>query len=138
MLNFSDLTIVKNGDGVHAALGYPINSLLLKNNRPLFMSGGGKKKQMKKDKNIEEEPEMDLDQFMIPAGLVCRTQTICTNEMGTGNGMYETNEPETVPEGLYEALLALAETKPPKKLTKRHNKPHLKAKNKTKRRDKGK
>lgn len=66
----------------------------------------------------------------VPAGLVCMTTTICTkaNEMGVGAnemGSYAEDEREIVPDGLYERLLELAETKPSKKMTKRKL-PHTK------------
>ena len=128
MLDYSELTIVKNAEGMPTALGYPINSILLQNNKPLFAGGGGRKRDKSKIKKIKslatgQEDEGDevmmsnFDELAVPAGLVCMTQTICqpANEMSA----YEIEEPETIPEGLYEQLLALAETKPPKKLSKR-------------------
>ena len=138
MLDYSELTVVKNAEGMPTALGYPINSILLQNNKPLFAGGGGRKSIKKKGKGITagheedegDEPVMsDFTELAVPAGLVCMTQTICqpADEMGANvmdpNGMgtnaYDMEEPETIPEGLYEQLLALAETKPPKKLSKR-------------------
>ena len=132
MLNYSELTIVNNSEGMPTALGYPINSILLQNNRPLFVGGGGTKKTKDKDnaKGKGKDYEPDFSQLAVPAGLVCMTQTICTNT--TSN--YVEPEIETIPEGLYEQLLALAESKVPKKLTKR-NGPHGK-KHKTKRNNK--
>ena len=41
MLEHTDLTIIKNAEGLPTALGYPINSLLLKNDNPLFVRGRG-------------------------------------------------------------------------------------------------
>ena len=74
MFDHSELTVVKNSDGMPTALGYPINSALLQNNNPLFVGGGGK------------------STMAVPAGLVCMTTTTCTkananemvaNEMGS-------------------------------------------------------
>lgn len=131
MLNYSDLTVVKNSDGIPTALGYPVNSILLQQDKPLFMSGGGGGKK-----------SAPLEELAVPSGLVCVTQTTChnMNDMGTndmGANDMGTNEPEqeTVPMGLYEQLLALAETRPAKKLSKRHHK-KVGSKNKTHRKKK--
>ena len=144
MLNYSELTVIKDSDGMATALGYPINSILLQNNKPLFVGGGGKKKVKKQvsnapfDKRADEyEYENNFEELAVPAGLVCMTQTICrnANPMESEVSYQNKMEPETIPEGLYEQLLALAETKPPKKLSRR-NQPssHIKnKKNKTKR-----
>ena len=120
MLDYSELTIVKNSSGVPTALGYPLNSSLLQNDRPLFVGGGGKKGEDYK--------------LAVPAGLVCMTQTICrpadeianeiaanemSNEMAVANEM-AADENELIPEGLYERLLELAEVKEKKKMTKKH------------------
>ena len=121
MFDHSELTVVKNSAGMPTALGYPINSALLQNNNPLFVGGGGK------------------STMAVPAGLVCMTTTTCTNanEMGTNemgtNEMagYAEDEREIVPDGLYERLLELAETKPSKKMTKRKLPHAKKGKNKT-------
>ena len=139
MLDYSELTIVKNADGVSTALGYPVNSLLLQNNRPLFVGGGGKRiSKAMTDHDTAAYETADFSKLAIPAGLVCMTQTVCTN-----NAMdyysRANEEQETIPEGLYEQLLALAESKAPKKLTKRHNEHrhgNKKQKNKTKRNNK--
>jgi len=133
MLNYSELTVVKNADGVPSALGYPINSLLLENNKPLFISSGGgsgkkhkktSKKHQKNDKvsQLEETDDSDYaddhdyDSLAVPAGLICMTETICRSP----SEMYknENDNEDTVqliPEGLYEKLLALAEHKQPSK-----------------------
>jgi hypothetical protein len=109
MLEYSELTVVKNSSGIATALGFPINSFLLQNNKALF-AGGGKK---------------SYENLAVPAGLVCMTETICkpANEMANeiANEMaYEiAEEEETIPDGLYERLMELAETKPMKKMTKR-------------------
>ena len=102
MLDYSELTVVKNSDGTPTALGYPINSILLQNNKPLFVGGGNKKRE-------------DYDNLAVPAGLVCMTETICRRP-----AIEEEEESEVVPEGLYERLLELAEVKERKKMTKKH------------------
>ena len=149
MLDYSELTIVKNSDGIPTALGYPINSILLQNNKPLFLGGGGGKKKgkgngngkgqnkkPKREKRDAQEDEVeddddeagsftDFEQLAVPAGLVCMTQTVCRNANAYANENSYANvyansaeqEPEIVPEGLYEQLLALAEAKAPKKLS---------------------
>ena len=116
MFEHSELTVVKNSAGIPTALGYPINSALLQNNNPLFVGGGGK------------------STMAVPAGLVCMTTTTCTNananEMGANEMVgYAEDEREIVPDGLYERLLELAETKSSKRMTKR--KPVKKGKSKT-------
>ncbi len=134
MLDYSELTVYKNASGITSALGFPINSFLLQNNKPLFVGGGKKKK--------TDQDELDYEHLAVPAGLVCMTQTVCrpanemgANEMGANaNDAYamEENaysEDEIVPDGLYERLMELAETKPMKKMTKRkelrkHKKTH--------------
>lgn len=137
MLNYSELTVIKDSDGMATALGYPINSILLQNNKPLFVGGGGKKK-VKKHLSAPHDKESDeyennFEELAVPAGLVCMTQTICRNANAEGSFQNEM-EPETIPEGLYEQLLALAETKPAKKMSRRNQPPHNKnKKNKTKR-----
>ena len=144
MLDYSELTVVKNSDGIPTALGYPINSFMLQNNKPLFVGGGRK----------------GIDNIAVPAGLVCMTQTICrpANEMANEidenayemanayemdpyemdayemaneideNAMGANDEDEIVPEGLYERLMELAEVKEKKKMSKRK---HPVKKNKT-------
>jgi len=123
MLEYSELTVCKNSDGIPTALGYPINSFMLQNNKPLFVGGGRK----------------GIDNIAVPAGLVCMTQTICrqSNEMGANEideNAYEMganeidDEHEIVPEGLYERLMELAEVKEKKKMSKRK---HPAKKNKT-------
>ena len=130
MFDFADLTVYKNTDGVTTALGCPINSFLLQNDRPLFMSGGG-----------------SGEQLAVPIGLVCMTKTVCANEMGANEmganemganemGIDPIDEPDIVPEDLYERLLALAEVKQPnvKNTSKKHKKgavPPVTKKNKT-------
>ena len=103
MLDYSELTVVKNSDGTPTALGYPINSILLQNNKPLFVGGGNKKRE-------------DYDNLAVPAGLVCMTETICRRPAIEE----EEEESEVVPEGLYERLIELAEVKERKKMTKKH------------------
>ena len=129
MLSPADLVIAKNSEGIATALGYPINSLLLQQNKPLF--GGGKKKIHRKgnDRERDEEEEYDYDNLAIPAGLVCTTETICRQpEMMEVNA--ESDE-DVIPEGLYEKLLALAETTQPKKLTRRRAVTHKNSKAKS-------
>jgi len=137
MLSYSDLTVFKNTDGIATALGYPVNSFLLQNNKSLFV-GGGKKK------GNAEKNDYDYENLAVPAGLVCMTETICTRANGIGAdeigqheiGQHEIGQhaDEIVPEGLYERLMELAETKPSKKMTKRkhpHAKKHKTHKHKT-------
>jgi len=147
MLDYSDFTIVKNTDGIISALGYPIQSLLLQSNKPLFVGG---KKHINYSKSSDT---MEFDHMAVPAGLVCMTETICTrpSDIDTGTSIAGTsiagtsiagtsiagtsiseNEYETIPDGLYEKLLALAETKPPKKLSRSKN--IKKSKSKTRKR----
>ena len=103
MLNYSDLTVVNNSDGLPTALGYSINSSFINNKTPLFISTGGGKKQtslknkkQKKDKNKNNNTEYseyvqdndshaDYDSLAVPAGLVCVTETTCR----TPNEMYK-------------------------------------------------
>jgi hypothetical protein len=149
MLEYSELTVCKNSDGIPTALGYPINSFLLQNNKPLFVGGGKKKKSSSTDAD-----ELDYEHLAVPAGLVCMTQTVCrpanemganemgANEMGANEMVYEDDmnaddmayemEDEIVPEGLYERLMELAETKVPKKMTKRKQQHKHKKTHKTK------
>ena len=141
MLQYSELTVVNNSAGIPTALGYPVNSFMLQNNRPLFVGGG--KRERKNGSSMETSDEFNMD-LAVPAGLVCMTETICTKASAMdanamdANAMdanaYDENamandENEVIPDGLYERLMELAETKQSKKLTKR--KP-LKPKNKTK------
>lgn len=140
MLNYSELTIVNNSEGMPTALGYPVNSILLQVNRPLFVGGGkikrGKKRNDKENKDDNDNEEIDFEQLAVPAGLICTTQTICrTPDVYDNSNAYDNRpEPETIPEGLYEQLLALAESKPAKKMSRRnHKSPKHTKKNKTKR-----
>ena len=111
MLAYSELTVVNNSDGVPTALGYPINSCFLQNNKPLFVGGGKKKTNDEMDENLA-----------VPAGLVCMTQTTCRSadsyEMDEIDQIED--EHEIVPDGLYERLMELAEVKERKKMTKKH------------------
>ena len=133
MLNYSELTVIKDSNGMSTALGYPINSILLQNNKPLFVGGGGKKKA----KNEDADYNNNFEELAVPAGLVCMTQTVCRNASAEGSyasaeGSYQNEfEPETIPEGLYEQLLALAEAKQAKKFSRRKQVVHKKGKNKT-------
>ena len=131
MLDYSELTVVKNAEGLPTALGYPVHSLLLQNNKPLFMTGG--------KKNATSSSHDEFEHLAIPAGLVCMTETICTRPESVNATIYRKSgeelnsyEMETIPEGLYEKLLALAEMKQPKKLSRTKNvKKNKTRKNKT-------
>jgi hypothetical protein len=144
MLDYSELTVYKNANGLTSALGYPFQSFLLQNNKPLFVGGGKKKKTSPADAD-----ELDYEHLAVPAGLVCMTQMVCrpanemganemgSDEMGANEMAYEDDmtyemEDEIVPEGLYERLLELAETKVPKKMTKRKQQSKHKKTHKTK------
>jgi len=137
MLNYSDLTVFNNSDGVPTALGYPIKSAFMNTTTPLFVSsgegggrGGGKKKKRKNTPNTINNPVgygedndsvsgSDYESLAVPAGLVCITKTICRksdeDEAEEENG----NSIELIPEGLYDKLLALAEHK---QLSKKYSK----------------
>ena len=118
MLAYSELTVVNNSDGVPTALGYPINSCFLQNNKPLFVGGGKKKTNDEMDENLAHK------NLAVPAGLVCMTQTTCRSadsyEMDPNEIDPIEDEHEIVPDGLYERLLELAEVKERKKMTKKH------------------
>jgi len=116
MLDYSELTVYKNTDGIVTALGCPINSFMLQNNKPLFVGGG------KRENENMDEP--DYENLAVPAGLVCMTQTICRRPD------MEVSENDIVPDGLYERLMELAEKKQATKMTKRKLQ-HKKLKNKT-------
>jgi hypothetical protein len=159
MLAYSDLTVYKNTDGITTALGCPINSFLLQNNKPLFVGGGKKKKApsaadeaahvayavvahnahnaMGAGAHSGEVEDIDYDNLAVPAGLVCMTQTTCHNVYAPGTGAQAQAEGnEVIPESLYDKLFALAETKPkpladPKKHTRRNDKKDKKSKSKT-------
>ena len=88
MLQYSELTVVKNTDGLPSALGIPINSFIMKNDMlsGIFSGGGGggkkkekKGKKEKKEKREEEEtPDTLYDENLaVPMGLVCKTETVC-------------------------------------------------------------
>lgn len=147
MLAYSDLTVYKNTDGITTALGCPINSFLLQNNKPLFV-GGGKKKKADEAEHVakavvahnamgagahsDEVEETDYDNLAVPAGLVCMTQTTCHNVYATGTqAQAPGQESDVIPESLYDKLFALAETRPIKKHTRRNDKKDKKGKGKT-------
>ena len=48
---------VNNSAGIPTALGYPVNSFMLQNNRPLFVGGG--KRERKNGTSNEDEFNMD-------------------------------------------------------------------------------
>jgi hypothetical protein len=112
MLEYSDLTVYKNNDGITTALGCPINSFLLQNNKPLFAGGGS------------AAIGGGNNAYAVPAGLVCMTETICRPPAVYAEAPEEEEEEDEdiIPDGLYERLMELAETKPSKKMTKRNNK----------------
>ena len=117
MLNYSDLTVVRNNEGLPTALGYTVNSLLMNSNNPLFVGGGGRKK------TTNANADVDFEHLAVPAGLMCMTETICTRQPQpqTQPQHQPYREYETIPDGLYEKLMALAETKAPKKLSRNKN-----------------
>lgn len=115
MLNYSDLTVVRNNEGLPTALGYTVNSLLMNSNNPLFVGGGGRKK------TANADAEVDFEHLAVPAGLMCMTETICTRQPQPQLHHQPYREYETIPDGLYEKLMALAETKAPKKLSRNKN-----------------
>jgi len=127
MLEHTDLTIIKNAEGFPTALGYPINSILLKNDKPLFVGGKGK------SKSNSNNNDTDFDNLAVPAGLVCMTETICKtpHEMGMDmNTDFDMHMPtyasdmdnsELISDSLYDKLLALAEEKKTKKFTRRND-----------------
>jgi hypothetical protein len=115
MLDNSDLTVYKNADGITSALGYPINSFLLQGNKPSLFGGSasfgnGLSNASLSNASFAEPNKKDL---AVPVGLVCVTETICRN------ADENVSEADVVPDGLYEKLMALAETKPSKKMTRR-------------------
>ncbi len=88
---------------------------------------------------------MNPERLAVPSGLVCMTQTVCrkADEIGADEigadaidyGAHEIgadeygSQSQIIPEDLYEQLLALAETKPPKKLSRRKQPVHKVTKN---------
>jgi len=121
MLNYSDLTVVRNNEGLPTALGYTVNSLLMNSNNPLFVGGGGRKKTT--NANANADADVDFEHLAVPAGLMCMTETICTRQPQPQTQLQHQpyREYETIPDGLYEKLMALAETKAPKKLSRNKN-----------------
>lgn len=115
MLDYSDFTVVKNNEGIPTALGIPIQSMLLKNNTPLFITGGGKGNRSKNNKNkvkstskkdkknndindaeyfIEDGEAYDdiHEHLAVPVGLACMTQTVCRKTNEIGNDQYQYGE----------------------------------------------
>ena len=142
MLQYSELTVVKNTDGLPSALGIPINSFIMKNDMlsGIFSGGGGKKKEKKgkkekKEKREEEEEEKNPDtlydeNLAVPMGLVCKTETVCRSAPAAqyvyedANAYANTNldesDIEIVPDSLYNKLLDLLNMPDPsKKMTRR-------------------
>ena len=96
MLQYSDLTVVKNENGLPSALGIPINSFLMKNDMlsGIFSGGGGGQKKGKKEmKKINiEKPHTSLydENLAVPMGLVCTTETVCRSAPAAQN-VYDAN-----------------------------------------------
>lgn len=136
MLQYSDLTIVKNANGLPSALGIPINSFLMKNE--MFSGGGGgQKKEKKGKKEMKERKDMPLydENLAVPMGLVCTTETVCRSAPAAQN-VYDANaayanaayananldesDIEIVPDSLYNNLLDLLNMpEPSKKMTRK-------------------
>jgi hypothetical protein len=94
--NTSELTVINNAAGEPTALGYPL------------VRGGGR---------TNKKTSSPYDNLAIPAGLVCRTETICSRpEQSIYNNEFAE---DIIPDSLYDRLLALAETKPAKPMTRR-------------------
>ena len=109
MLQYSDLTVVKNENGLPSALGIPINSFLMKNDMlsGIFSGGGGGQKKGKKEmKKINiEKPHTSLydENLAVPMGLVCTTETVCRSAPAAQN-VYDANA------NAYDANAAYANT----------------------------
>ena len=90
----------------------------------------GKKERKNDSETSPEKGNFDMN-LAVPAGLVCMTETICTKAIDYDEHALDdlNNDNEIIPDGLYERLMELAETKQTKKLTKRRP---IKLKNKTK------
>ena len=139
MLNFEDLTIVKNAAGLPTALGLPINSLFLKNN--IFSQvgtagGGGKKK--KQAAAQSKEGVVAYENLGVPMGLVCTTETVCQRPTETQYlNVADEADIEIVPESLYNNLMdLLISGSPMKPQTKRRKMAQLKKAKKTRRNNK--
>ena len=138
MLSPSDLTIVKNSDGIPTALGYPINSMFLNTGNMISeMVGGKKSKQHKVLQNYHEQ----FENLAIPAGLLCmnKKKNVNSNHADTDANanapnmhvividMEKVAEPhmdddrdhEVVSDSLFDQLLALSEPKHVNKPTRR-------------------
>ena len=138
MLQYSDLTIVKNANGLPSALGIPINSFLMKNE--VFSGGGGGQKKEKKGKKELKERNIYDENLAVPMGLVCTTETVCRSAPAAQN-VYDANAAyanaayanaayaspnldesyiEIVPDSLYNSLLDLLNMpEPSKKMTRK-------------------
>jgi hypothetical protein len=133
MLQYSDLTIVKNANGLPSALGIPINSFLMKNE--MFSGGGGgQKKEKKGKKEMKERKDMPLydENLAVPMGLVCTTETVCRSAPAAqnvydayanaayANANLDESDIEIVPDSLYNNLLDLLNMpEPSKKMTRK-------------------
>jgi hypothetical protein len=126
MLNPSDLTVFKNIDGLPTALGFPIRSVLLQNNKTLFThsggagaSAGGAGASAGGADPAKKTPFKQFENLAVPAGLICMNKMVCIN----ANANASANQAdEVISESLFEKLFALAETKAivPKKMSRRH------------------
>ena len=124
MLQYSDLTIVKNTNGLPSALGIPINSFLMKNE---MFSGGGGQKKGKKEKKEKKEKNIYDENLAVPMGLVCTTETVCrsapvhdANNAAYAYANLDESDIEIVPDSLYNNLLDLLNMpEPSKKMTRK-------------------
>ena len=139
MLQYSDLTIVKNTDGLPSALGIPINSFLMKND--MFSGGGGGHKKEKKEKKEMKEINIYDENLAVPMGLVCTTETVCRSASSVYDAVAPANldesDIEIVPDSLYNNLLDLLNMpEPSKKMTRKGKRAVPAAKKKTRRNNK--
>ena len=149
MLNPSDLTVFKNIDGLPTALGFPIRSVLLQNNKALFMhsggagasaggagasaggagasaggagaSAGGAGASAGGADPSKKTPFKQFENLAVPAGLICMNKMVCINANANANANANQTD-EVISESLFDKLFALAETKAivPKKISRRH------------------
>jgi hypothetical protein len=126
MLNPSDLTVFKNIDGLPTALGFPIRSVLLQNNKALFThsggagaSAGGAGASAGGADPAKKTPFKQFENLAVPAGLICMNKMVCINANANTNS---NQTDEVISESLFDKLFALAETKAivPKKMSRRH------------------
>lgn len=119
MLNPSDLTVFKNIDGLPTALGFPIRSVLLQNNKALFTHSGGAGASAGGADPAKKTPFKQFENLAVPAGLICMNKMVCINANANTNA---NQTDEVISESLFDKLFALAETKAivPKKMSRRH------------------